>query len=526
MHFETLENKLDDHQKNEIEAYRELRSRLDSTDPYRPTYHFTPPGGIVHDPNGASYWNGRYHLFYQFRPPGLDESVPWERAMHWGHAVSEDLVHWQDLPIALAPETGPEYSCYSGQALVEHDRVVLMYHGPGAGNCIAISDDPLLINFEKHTENPVVPLTDDDEYTVFDPDIWAEDGTYYSLSGTQRGERFGDGVPTAHLFRSEDLLDWEYTGPFLETGEFTAPGEDAAVPNFVEFDERDLLLCFSHHRGPHYYLGVYDRETGAFEPERHGRMTHGPATHSDGIGGLGLGTLHAPSVLSGPEGRQIAFFNVIDGKPQEGWSQIVALPRVLEVDERGRLTVEAPSELETLRNDSTTVSPRSISNEEIVVAPDAGRAIEIEATLDPDTASVVGLSVLRSNDSTESTTISYYERSDTLELDTTRSTTRTDVPTRPGEQAPLALDAKEPLRVRVYVDRSVVEAFANGRRCLTARVYPEMTSTGLSVFARRGIAELKSLTVHDLAAIWSDGQPTDGKPNGDGLEESDGSAQA
>lgn len=496
---------LDESQRKEITGYEAIRSRLDSTDPYRPTYHFSPPGGIVHDPNGACYWNGKYHLFYQFRPPGLDESVPWEEAMHWGHAVSEDLVHWRDLPIALTPGTGPERSCYSGQALVEDDRVVLMYHGPGAGNCVAMSDDELLVDFTKHPENPVIPLDEDERYTVFDPDIWSDDGTYYSLSGAQRGERFENSIPAAYLFRSTDLLEWEYVGPFLETGEFTVPGEDAAVPNFVEFDERDLLLCFSHHRGPHYYVGSFDRGSGSFSPEIHGRMTHGPSTHTGGVGSLTLGTLHAPSLLTGPHDRTVAFFNVTDGKPQAEWGQLISLPRVLDIDGQGRLTVRPPTELTRLRTASRSISPRSIQAEEFSI-PDAGNTIEVDATIDCGTARQVGLSVLRSPDGTDATKISYYERSDTIELDTTRSTSREDVPTRPSEQAPLHLADDEPLRLRVYIDRSVIEVFANGRQCLTARVYPDPTHTDLAVFARRGTAEIHSLAVHELAGIWDHGE--------------------
>lgn len=494
---------LNESQRDEVTEYEAIRSRLDSSDPYRPTYHFSPPGGIVHDPNGACYWNGNYHLFYQFRPPGLDESVPWEEAMHWGHAVSEDLVHWRDLPIALSPDTGPERSCYSGQALVEDDRVVLMYHGPGAGNCVATSDDELLVEFTERPENPVIPLGEDEAYTVFDPEIWIDDGTYYSLSGTQRGERLEDSVPAAHLFRSMDLVEWEYVGPFLETGEFTVPGEDAAVPNFVEFDDRDVLLCFSHHRGPHYYVGSFDRGSGSFEPDTHGRMTHGPSTHSGEIGSLTLGTLHAPSVLTGPNDRRIAFFNVTDGKPRDGWGQLISLPRVLDVDERGRLTVRPPRELTRLRTASRSIPPRSIRAEEFGI-PDAGNTIEVDATIDCGTARHLGLSVLRSPDGTNETTIRYYERSDTLELDTTRSTSREDVPTRPSEQAPLRLADDEPLRLQVYIDRSVIEVFANGRQSLTARVYPDPTHTDVAVFAGRGTAHLRSLNVHELAGIWQD----------------------
>ena len=133
----------------------------------------------MNDPNGLCFWQGRWHLFYQYRPGGADDRV------HWGHTVSDDLIHWRDLPLALYPDT--EKDCYSGQALVEDDRVIAIYHGTESGNAIATASDPLLLNWQKHPNNPVVPIVpiDDDglPYRVFDPCIWKQDdGYYYSLS--------------------------------------------------------------------------------------------------------------------------------------------------------------------------------------------------------------------------------------------------------------------------------------------------------------------------------------------------------
>lgn len=129
-----------------VQRFAVSRKRL-AADPYRPLYHFSPPENCMNDPNGLCQWQGRYHLFYQFRPEGVDR-------VHWGHTVSEDLVHWRDLPPAIYPDT--ERDCYSGQTLVEHDRVIAMYHGTLSGNAIATASDPLLLNWQKHPNNPVI----------------------------------------------------------------------------------------------------------------------------------------------------------------------------------------------------------------------------------------------------------------------------------------------------------------------------------------------------------------------------------
>jgi len=155
--------------------FAESRERL-STDPYRPIYHFVNPEGNLNDPNGFSFWNGNWHLFYQAYPPE-------DSRQHWGHAISKDLVHWRDLPLAIYPH--PERAVYSGSALVEEDRVIAHYHGIRAGNFVAVSDDPLLLNWKKVTGESVIPKKNRDTvmlggvpspHHVYDPFIFEEDG--------------------------------------------------------------------------------------------------------------------------------------------------------------------------------------------------------------------------------------------------------------------------------------------------------------------------------------------------------------
>ena len=106
------------------------------------------------DPTSPLSVGNRHHVFYQYDPEGKTKRV------HWGHLYSRDLVHWQDLPPALYPDT--ERHCYSGQTLVEDDRVIAIYHGKESGNAIATASDPLLLNWKKHPDNPVIPNPDAD----------------------------------------------------------------------------------------------------------------------------------------------------------------------------------------------------------------------------------------------------------------------------------------------------------------------------------------------------------------------------
>ena len=146
-------------------------------DRFRPHYHFYNAHGRLNDPNGLCYWQDRWHLFYPAFPP--EDPRP-----HWGHAISDDLVHWHDLPYALCPH--PEHGCWSGASLVDGDRVLAHYYGHPYGNSTAISRDPLLLNWEKNPGNPVIPENEAAEipYRIGDPCLWKGGKVTYSLSGS------------------------------------------------------------------------------------------------------------------------------------------------------------------------------------------------------------------------------------------------------------------------------------------------------------------------------------------------------
>lgn len=197
-------------------------------DRYRPGYHFVSPESRLNDPNGLCFWRGNWHLFYQGYPPE-------DPRQHWGHAVSDDLIHWRDLPYAIYP--GPERAVFSGSTLAESDRVIAMYHGADSGNYVALSRDPLLLNWDKPSNGPVIPIERGRglplSYNVFDPAIWSRDGFYYSLSaGKGPIGPGGRQVASGSLFRSSDLQDWEYLHEFVEDDRFTLINDDYACPYF------------------------------------------------------------------------------------------------------------------------------------------------------------------------------------------------------------------------------------------------------------------------------------------------------
>ena len=482
----------------QIDRWRVSRERL-AADKHRPTFHFSPPENFMNDPNGLCQWKGLYHLFYQFRGDG-------EEHVHWGHAVSEDLLRWKDLPIALYPDQ--ENDCFSGQTLVEDDRVIATYHGTQAGNAIAIASDDLLVDWRKNPANPVIPIVPFDDktgapYRVFDPCIWREEDGYYALSGVfKNGVRSVDCVGVDHLFHSKDLKNWDYVGELISANYSTEPGEDYAVPNFWPIGNgKHMLLFFSHKRGGQYFVGDYDRSTHKFTPDYHGRLNNGP---------LGIGSLHAPSATIDDSGRFLAIFNVKESREAQGWSDIMTLPTHLSLRDDNSLSIHPVDEITSLRGKHIVADDVEIGpGEELVLSSINGTTLELSVTIDPGSAHEVGLNVLRSADAEESTRISFFPKGHPrfgtaqLQIDGSVSSGRTDLISRPPEVGPLDVGDGDPIKLRIFIDRSIIEVFANDRQCLTLRVYPDRDdSTGISLFARGGNASFTSIEAWHMDSVW------------------------
>ena len=132
------------------------------------------------------------------------------RGVCWGHAVSDDLIHWEDLPFAFAADE-TDLSCFSGQTWVEENRVIAIYHGKGAGNCIAESSDPLLLNWRKNPKNPVIPDVASDEegypYRIFDPCIWRRRRLLFAFRNVSRvSKRKASNLQPSFSFQGSDTL--------------------------------------------------------------------------------------------------------------------------------------------------------------------------------------------------------------------------------------------------------------------------------------------------------------------------------
>ena len=483
------------------------------TDPQAPRYHFVAPEGnaLPFDPNGAMFWKGLYHLFYIFQNHALPDG-----GHCWGHASSPDLLRWTFHPTALAPEKGREIMIFSGGAFVNKDGVpTIIYHGVNAGTCIATAEDDQLITWKKSPHNPVIPETKAGTkgwgvYNVFDPHAWLEGDTYYVILGGK--VKPYDIRDTAYLFRSKDLISWEYLRPFYSPHpDWTGPEEDCACPDFFKLGDRYMLACISHPRGARYYLGRY--QDGTFIPEEHHRMNW-PG-----------GSCFAPETLLDDQQRRVFWAWVLDQRKGEWIVKnelgVMTMPRILSLDARGQLLINPPAEFESLRRNprhrkDLTVSP----GQDLLLEGIAGDVMEFSVEAVIPAPGIFGIKVRLTPDGAEQTAISIDTSAHTVSVDTTQSSLNPEVIQRfplmrvDGLQidqtegrlqtAPFTLEAGEPLRLRVFLDKSILEVYANGRQCLTQRIYPTRAdSVGVALFSLEGTTTVRSLDAWDM-------EPTNG----------------
>ena len=502
-----------------LQRFAESRAAKEG-DRFRPFYHFSPPENGLNDPNGLCFWQGNWHLFYQGSPD--------EGRVHWGHAVSTDLIHWRDLPYAIYPDT--EENSFSGSCFVEEDRVIAVYYGHQgqAGLMVAVCDDPLLLNWTVITGKAVIPNVDYDEYGVpqqiYDPCIWKDGDFYYVLCGgwadgisplaePHAHNRVGYPEPTPcrladHLYRSPDLENWVYMGEFIENDIFGFSGDDGSCPYFWPIGARHILLTFSHVHSAMYVIGDYDRLRQKFIARRGGNLN---------TGRQGSGSIHAPSAYPDGKGGLNCIYNVSEGRPQEGWSQIMSLPRNYTLGEDERLLMAPAGDIESLRRHAVELSDIELpANREIVVAEVRGSAMEIIATIDPMEASFISVNVLRCAGRSEYTAVNFHRdagkdyanrswnvRDSIVTIDPTFSTTGGEAQINEPQSCCFRYQEGEPLELRIFVDRCIVEVFVNGQSACLTRVYPENPdSVGFSIHARGHSAVCTKLQAWSMERIF------------------------
>ncbi|MFT4029133.1 MAG: glycoside hydrolase family 32 protein [Protaetiibacter sp.] len=441
-------------------------------DPHRPAYHFTAPAGWLNDPNGLTQRDGDYHLFYQFNP-----YAPVHDRIHWGHAVSTDLVHWRELPIALTPGDGPDVDgCWSGVLVYDGDTPTIIYsgrHGDRELPCVA-TGTPDLVEWTKDPGNPVIasPPAGADVVAFRDHCVWREGDRWRQLVGSGIRGRGG----TAFLYESADLRDWTCIGPLLvgdAGGDITAPDWTGTMWECVDLfrigaddsASRDILVFsawddgVTHH--PLYWSGRYEGDR--FTPA---------ALHRLDLGGR---YFYAPQSMRDEAGRRLMFGWLQEGRPDSaaiaaGWSGVMSLPRVVTAAADGALHQRPAPEVDALRREQLVSFSSKLDADPVEVV--RGDELDLELRLTIPDGGAISIAVRATDDGDERTILRLRRRGERAELslDRTRSSRDPEVDRTPrAGDVPTDVDGN--LDVRILLDHSALEVFAGGVP-LTARVYP------------------------------------------------------
>ncbi len=428
-------------------------------DPLRPAYHLLPPHNWMNDPNGPIWWKGKYHLFYQLNP----HAAVWGD-MHWGHAVSTDMVHWKHQPVALAPTPGGADSegCFSGSAVVFNGVPTFIYTGvqnapPDQvtirdGNdklretqMLATAEDDDLLHWKK-LETPVIATPPEGmPVTGFrDPCPWKEaDGWYLGVGSGERGK--GGCVL---LYRSQDLRRWEYLHPLasgIPNGKQAAnpcdSGEMWECPDFFALDKVHYLH-YSTEDKVIWTTGDYDAGAHTYTARREGVLDHG--------------AYYAPKSFLAPDGRRILWGWIRETRPEAefaaaGWAGCMSLPRVLSIGAQGQLEMHPAAEVLKLRGPGEkaavdTAKPYRKKLDEL--------RYEIYVPIDFSVGTVSARLLVNQNEA--------WQISVNVPGDSIHSS---------GVSFPLPRFPWPRPALRIFIDGSVIESFIGGREAMTSRVY-------------------------------------------------------
>jgi beta-fructofuranosidase len=474
-----------------------LQSRL-AADPLRPQFHLLPARNWMNDPNGPIFWNGMYHMFFQYNP----NAAVWGD-MHWAHAVSPDMIHWRHLPIALAPTPGwaDADGCFTGSAVDDRGTATFIYTGvktsppetatlhDGVHNfretqCLATSDDAQLRTWTKW-KTPIVEPPADPLLTGFrDPFLWRDGDLWYLGVGSGVRQQGGRVL----LYRSKDLRKWEYLHP-LASGRWTErenvnpvdSGEMWECPDFFALGSKHVLLYST--------AGRVSWQTGELDPKE-------LLFHAQRSGGLDYGAYYAQKTQLDPKGNRILWGWIPETRPEAefsaaGWAGCMALPRILTLDAKDDLLMKVAKEAEALRgkkiaNVTSGTPPNERANvlRTLVIPNLAG---ELRWTV---AAGVFSLTLADSNGPWWSLKVSPAGTETRLQVNEKTIV----LPARiSGERT-----------FHLLLDGSVVEFFCDDLHALTSRIYRQPRGPLHLRFGEGDQAALRQLEAWQLRPISSD----------------------
>jgi beta-fructofuranosidase len=444
-------------------------------DPLRPIFHITSPAQWMNDPNGPIFYKGYYHLFYQLNPFG-DGDGP----KHWGHVRSRDLAKWEPLPIALWPSTeAGEIGIWSGCCTLNgRGEPMIFYTSVAQGKSAfdhaeqwaATSDDDL-IHWKKSPANPVLSEELHGGKKVYDwrdPFIFHDGKKTFLVAGGHL-EKQGHAAVNIYEAENSDLTKWIYRGVLFELPDSKTP--TAECPNFFKLGDQWVLFV-SPYGHVEYFIGDFDATSYRFKARTNGTLDYG--------------SFYAPNTMQLAHDRRIVW-GWINGFPGgRGWNGCLSLPRVLGISRNGELTQTPAPQLSKLRG--KPIEWRNLEHLEsgaILLSLPKTNAFEIQAEVARKKSGVQ--LKLKSGSAGAAPILISFSNSELQVMDT---------------KTPLQLEDGQKLNLRIFIDRSVLEVFANETVCITKIIPPLDNNSTLEIHSLEDSATAKLVRVWPMQTIW------------------------
>lgn len=482
---------------------------------YRPQFHFSPQMNWMNDPNGMVFYEGEYHLFYQYHP----HSTIWG-PMHWGHAISKNMVEWEHFPIALEPD---EHGViYSGSVVVDRKDTSGFFNGESGlvaiytntdkypeseksrqRQSIAYSSDRGR-SWVKYEGNPV--LIDESIIDFRDPKVFWHEATCKWVMVIAAKDR-------VRFYTSPDLKSWTFASDFgAEDGSHLGVWE---CPDLFELtvdgdnNNKQVVLIVSIGGNPAYSEGSRTQYfIGSFNGT-HFVNRNAPETvlwldfGRDNYAGVSW------SDIPEEDGRRIYLGWMSNWKyarvtPTEVWRSAMTIPRELKLKstEEGIRVYQTPIvELQQLRKDKHFFENVTIGDGCDVLKEIEDDVLEIIAEFELGSANEFGLKVRKSE--MEETVVGYDSEQKSIFVDRSSSGVTDFFEFFAGKHEASLQPLVKKVRMHIFIDRSSVEVFGNeGEVAITEQIFPDASSRALELYAKGGSATLVSMEVYTLDSIW------------------------
>ena len=472
------------------EAIKRAYMEKDYYNSWRFNYHFNPPFGLINDPNGLSYYNGYYHIFFQWYPYGCEHGLK-----HWGLIKTKDFINYTMPELVLVPQDWYDKSgCYSGSGIVHGNLFNIFYTGNVkvednrlSYQCLATMDKQG--NFKKH--GPVIQTIPDGYTSHFrDPYVFYHKDRYYMILGAQSKDFEGKIV----AYESRDLINWYVKGEInTNLKEFGYMWE---CPNYVKFEDKDALIFspqglkrekfkYQNIYNSGYVLGKLDFENLNF--------SHGEFYELD----MGF-DFYAPQVMTDNKGRSImiAWMGIPEDEElhpsiEEGWIHGLTMPRQLII--KDNILYQQPvEELKGLRGDSFFVEDLIFNR----YTHEKLKGDSYELFLNIESYKSEGFEIRMASNEDEYLSFKYDFKNNVVILD------RNHIKLGPKGVRRVKIEKSDSIQLQIFMDKSAVEIYINGgKKVMTSRLFPSKNSQNVEILSINGEGRIKELKFWELKGV-------------------------